>query len=782
MTTFDLFSTHLRPSRSISLVAIPVAAGGFITVLFFSWHLPIYGLYALPVILSLWIKSTWATIGTALIANALILIHYVYVLSDPMSAGWTDAHELTELLSALMGVWFIAFVGLYGKRAALLLQEKKLMEQAIQERTDQLSKTNVALEAEKTQHERSAQQLRELLDLQQLQIRRLPIGVIVWDPNFCVEEWNPSAEEIFGYTKEEAMGKHAYDLILTKASQPAVDKLWDQFTAGGDDVSSINENVTKGGRSILCQWWNTRLASSGPGSTSILSTVKDITSEEQTRKVVQKSEARLAEAQRLAHLGNWTFYADTQTFDWSDEMYRIHGLRPRELTPTLEMASSYIHPDDYQQYVKAFEDAVLNGDPDIETDCRIVRADNTDRFVHVMGTVAMGPDGQVTEAFGTMQDVTEFEAAKESLIGSEATNRALLEAIPDMIFQVNVDGTYLGFKPGKDVEPFAPPESFLGKKVAEVLPPETADGLMRHIKQASETGEVQTVEYQLVQSGEVRNFESQFAPSKVNEVLVIARDTTERNRLQQQLLQTDKLAAIGTLVSGVAHEVNNPLTGVLGITELLLRGDLDEAVRQDLTLVYDEAAKAVRIMQSLLSFAREGQVQKTDLSVNELVKSTLALRDYELKKRHIAVHQSLTPDLPTVSGDSNQIQQVLMNLVINAEQAIVEAHGSGTITVETRERDHTVEVVVSDDGPGIPPEIIDRIFDPFFSTKPTGQGTGLGLSISHGIMRRHRGTLTATNGKDAGAEFHLTLPVGQVDAVPEPVNTEEAMIVEEVVA
>lgn len=241
--------------------------------------------------------------------------------------------------------------------------------------------------------------------------------------------------------------------------------------------------------------------------------------------------------------------------------------------------------------------------------------------------------------------------------------------------------------------------------------------------------------------------------------LAVLRDVTESRRLEAQLIQSDKLAAVGTLVSGVAHEVNNPLTGALGLLQLLLRRDSTEETRAELQTIYDETNRAVRIMRNMLSFAREHKPELGVVSINELVEATVELRAYELRTHNVTVELELQAALPEIMADRYQLQQVLMNLIINAEQAMTGAGMKGTLTIGTRQKQDTLAITVGDNGPGIPAHIVDRIFEPFFTTKSAGEGTGLGLSIAYGIIQEHGGLLSVESKVGGGTTFTIDLPM-----------------------
>jgi len=232
----------------------------------------------------------------------------------------------------------------------------------------------------------------------------------------------------------------------------------------------------------------------------------------------------------------------------------------------------------------------------------------------------------------------------------------------------------------------------------------------------------------------------------------------------EQLLQAEKLAALGELVAGVAHEINNPLASVLGYTELALKTAPPGKIRRYLETAASEAERAGKIVRNLLTFARKHPPEKKPHSLNEIVEKTLELKAYHFRVNQIRLERQLDPALPSILLDGHQIQQVLLNLLNNAEQAIAERGRGGKIRVETRRQGDSIEMAVEDDGPGIPEEIQARIFEPFFTTKQDGRGTGLGLSLCHGIVQEHGGQIRVESRPGQGAKFVVSLPAIEAPA------------------
>ena len=257
-------------------------------------------------------------------------------------------------------------------------------------------------------------------------------------------------------------------------------------------------------------------------------------------------------------------------------------------------------------------------------------------------------------------------------------------------------------------------------------------------------------------------------PKKAIRLEAVIRDVTERKKLQDQtrelyhqLSQAEKLAALGQTMSGVAHELNNPLATILACAERVSNRRLDEQVKRDLEAIHNAAERAARIVRNLQTFVRKRHTTRTTVDLNEVVRETLAIRAYEQRAANVVILEALAAGLPPIFADPHQIQQILLNLIINAEQAMLDAHGRGMLILRSwHEPDRDAVILeVNDDGPGMPEAMQPKIFDPFFTTKAVGKGTGLGLTVAYAIAQEHGGRLTVASSEGRGASFFLDLPV-----------------------
>lgn len=438
------------------------------------------------------------------------------------------------------------------------------------------------------------------------------------------------------------------------------------------------------------------------------------------------------------------------------------------------MPVSHMLPEEMRDLVRRYEDLAIEGEPQ-RYEGSVIRADGSQRIVAIT-TAPLRELDRITGIVASLRDVTEERARTAALERSEARYTRLVESASDAIFTVDAEGRFTAMNRSLERAVGMTRAQLIGQPVSLVIDARdlaAAEGLlqatfhgqrgrgsMRYHASDGATRHGSVITSPIIEGGVISG------------ALGIMRDVTDDRRLAEQLLQQEKLAAIGQLVSGVAHELNNPLAGVMAYTELLITSSLaaeEPETRQALETIRHEAMRASKIVSHLLTFARRQPSERVEVDLNGIVNDTLALRRYAIRTAQIELDVELDPALPRTWADPFQLQQVLLNLLTNAEQALSDWAGVRRIAVRTRREGDRLVIAVSDSGPGVPPEQRDRIFNPFFTTKPVGQGTGLGLSISDGIVREHGGRIRVESQGGEGATFVVEVPL-----VPAPAGAPAA--------
>ena len=421
---------------------------------------------------------------------------------------------------------------------------------------------------------------------------------------------------------------------------------------------------------------------------------------------------------------------------------------------------SFLEPAETAQADKAFAAAIAGEFSRLEM--QFVRADGARRLLAI-SLSPMRRAGVVVGVLAIARDMTEEREQAGALIRAEARYTRLVEAAEDAIACVDEEGNFSAVNHALEVVSRRSRAELLGKPFMDVvnetdrpslwqafvasLAGERVRRSMRFTRPDGAPGHASIISAPIVEEG------------RITGVLGIARDVTEERMLLDQAIRQDRMVAMGELVSGVAHEVNSPLTSILAYAQVLERGVGTDDSARALETISREAKRAARIVGKLLSFGRSGQPERIACDVNQALRDTIDLRRYALRMQDIKLSVSLMPDPPLVQADPFQLQQVFINLLSNAEQAVANLTGERRITVTTEVRGDRFVATIRDNGPGIAPESLPHIFNPFFTTKPRGAGTGLGLSISDGIIREHRGTLRAQSEPGQGATFEVELPI-----------------------
>ncbi len=372
--------------------------------------------------------------------------------------------------------------------------------------------------------------------------------------------------------------------------------------------------------------------------------------------------------------------------------------------------------------------------------------------------------GNIIRYQGTLVDITEKRKMERQLEQQDEFRSRLLESFPDLILVADLEERYT-FVSSRARELLGyEPHEMLGKKISEIEDHSPEMASLYHTvvsgKQAFASAEY-AARHRDGSWRTIRAAGSQLvdAEGKISGVIFSVRDITVERKLEQQIVQSERLAAMGAMIGGVAHELNNPLTSIMGVSELLQDTETNETSRKQLAMLQQQARRAAEIVQNLTYFSRPPAAGKSKINLAEVVERTLNLHAYSLRKNNITVDFLKETGVPYALGDPHQLMQVFLNLILNAEHAIREVRDKGTLRIRLGSGEGSVWVSFHDDGPGIPKEILPSIFDPFYTTKRPGRGTGLGLSICKSVLKEHNGTVEAANAADGGAVFTVTLPM-----------------------
>ena len=398
--------------------------------------------------------------------------------------------------------------------------------------------------------------------------------------------------------------------------------------------------------------------------------------------------------------------------------------------------------------------------------------ESADRTFLVSASRIHGGPKDELRTIHVLKDITDRRTAERRYRRERDFNKNILNNTQSMILVLDTAGL-VSYANRRCFEAGYREQDLLGHSLVQMVAPARRPLLAEALERTLQGAALDNLEIPLSRgNGSTGQFSVSLSPMRdeqgdINSVVVVMTDITDAADLQAKLMHTEKMAALGQLVSGVAHEVNNPLAAIVGFTDLLLENtDVPENAKEDLRVILQEAQRTRVIVQNLLSFARQMPAQREPLQVNSILQQTLKLRAYDLSNHGVELVENYDAELPMIIGDPHQLQQAFLNILNNAYDAVHETRRQGKIGIRSSHRDGLIEIIFRDNGTGISHP--DRIFDPFFTTKEVGKGTGLGLSICYGIVRAHGGEISARNNSDGiGSTFVVRLPIAKGTAPPD---------------
>ena len=600
-----------------------------------------------------------------------------------------------------------------------------------------------------------------------------------------------------GYPKEELMGMN-YRTIVASDDVENIYKTFNQVYRTGQPIRAYTfKIVRKNGSTGLGELSVFPLRNDKGEIIGFRGVGRDVTERLQMIEALRQSEERyrtvledMEESYYEVDLaGNLTFFNDALCRRLGYSKKELMGMNYRVYTP----------PENVKKVLETYNRVYRTGEPAKSFPVERIRKDGTRSFSESSVFPLRNEGGEIIGFRGVSRDITERLRMEEALRQSEERYRTVMEEMEEAYYETDLAGNYTFFNNALCQKSGYSREELMGMNYRVYIPPEDVKKVFSAYNQVYRTDKLlKWFPMENIRKDGTRIFvEDSIFPLRNERGDIIgfrgvSRDVTERKQaelerkqMEQRAQFASRLASVGELASGVAHEINNPLTGVIGYAHLLLdRKDISQDIRHDLEIINEGAQRVAAIIRKLLTFARQQKPEQRFANINEIISTTLDLRAYELASNNIRVAFQPARDLPMTIVDPGQLQQMFLNLIINAETEMKLAKGGGKLSIKTKQVDNTIRISFKDNGPGIAKENLERIFDPFFTTREIGQGTGLGLNVCHGIITEHKGKIWVESKLGRGATFIVELPIVTEDsqlvllepAVEEPKKVTKAKI------
>jgi PAS domain S-box-containing protein len=584
-----------------------------------------------------------------------------------------------------------------------------------------------------------------------------------------IKHYNPASLELLGYDKKELFRSHFSNII---ADKEATEALLEETVQKSKSVSReldfrVKNNVIISGlvsASVIMDRTKKVIG--------FVISAKDVTERKRMENALQQSEEKFSIAFRSSpQMIIITDIENDRYLEVNENFANAIGYTREEIMSrsVSSFADMWVKPEEFEEFVNT-----LNSKGkvrDWEFTFRIKSGELRDWICSAEIVTISGNRCILAVA----DDITEHKRMEETLRISEETIRKhkeltdrVLDNTPNAVLVIN-ENEIIELTNRAFYQIFQRQEGeVVGKPVNNVIP---VNELLQAISRVISNQESKIrSEFKFDLNGQKKIIIMQIMRTQQDEIMIIMNDVTEIRNRQENLYLTDRLASIGEMASGIAHEINNPLTGIIGLSSLLNEREIPADVAEDLAAINSEAQRCAAIVKNLLSFARKHTPERQPLNVADILADVIELRSYYHKKNNISVEIDFSADISQILADYYQLQQVFVNIIINAEAAMLEAHQRGNLKITGESVNGSVRVSITDDGPGISEENMKRIFDPFFTTKEVGKGTGLGLSICYGIVTSHGGRIYANSEPGQGTTFVVELPAYKpgLDNLPAP--------------
>lgn len=628
---------------------------------------------------------------------------------------------------------------------------------------------------------RSQRNYRELVD-------HLEQAVFTMTMRGEVRAANVRLSEIFGVEIKDLIGRSLGEFIESPSLAEAL-RMVPMFLSRGTWEGTVPIRLRNDPALHYFKCWLMAIADEGERN-AICGWARDVTKQ-------FESELRFTEFFDSVREGLFFSMPDGEILDVNPALVRMLGYNSKEELKRINFGDIYVDPTTRDKLIVEILKAGSVQDREIV----LKKKDGSHIHCLASGFPVRDASGRVLRFQGTLVDFTERLEIGKRLHNEQEFVRRLVTSIPDMIAVVDCNGKYTYVS--QRVEDFLgyPPGELVGQLVGGRAHPDDQARIQALFRKLVTGGSIdEHLEYRTRhRDGSWRTLRASAGPifdetGKIAGVVATARDVTEQIQAEHQVAQREKFAAMGQMMTGAAHELNNPLTAILGVSELIRERASDDAMRRHAELVHTQAKRAAAIVQDLLAFARPSFQGKAQIALDELLREALKSSEESLRRKNITVDFRVAEHLPSVTGDRKLLTQVFHNVIQNAEQAISASRKHGTLRVALDRLDTRLRVTFADDGPGIAAENLEKVFDPFFTTKRPGGGSGLGLTICLAVIKDHGGTMAVRSGLGQGATVEVFLPAapeespasplasnpGKTEAVaPGPLQGRSALIVDD---
>lgn len=588
-----------------------------------------------------------------------------------------------------------------------------------------------------------------------------PVGYLTFGPSGNIRSVNFTGAKMLGCARNDLIGQSFSEFVEDEDRHVFTDLVVKVFASRGKETCRLKLSPLQ--HFPVCVRIEALVSPSGDECLAVL---VDITEKKRAEQALSESEDNLAKAQTMTHVGSWNYDVSSGEIRASAELLRIMCLQPAQSTQ--EMFASVVHPEDKEMVLTHLQQGVRQG-KSYEIEHRLLFEDGSLRWVYSIVEPSLGNDGVVQKLYGTTQDITQRKQAEVELRNKTNELQAIFDSIGDGILVYDQEGL---LQHHNLISPQLFPDKIGGGSPCQTIfhPQTSSDPDLCPVERALRGEKVDTSLVLANGGHHSRYIDVTATPirDELNEnkrVLVFFRDVSEKRLQEMRLIQTEKMSSVGVLATGIAHEINNPLTSIAGCAEALLRRLVDAPTILDedmkvfppyLETIVREAYRCKDIINHLLSFGRKTDGIPSRVDINSVLVEIVELLGHQARYQQIPVFSNLHLGLPRVMGDSSALRQVFMNLLVNALQSIEE---SGQIEVTTAKADEEmVSITIRDTGCGMPQAIVDRIWEPFFTTKEVGQGIGLGLALTYNIVKEHGGKIEVESSEGEGSHFKVLLP------------------------